>query len=108
VILIVLKAQIRPEKRDEWLAGIRQYTADVRSEPGNVSFDYYENGQDPNEFVIVEVFADAAAGSAHVATEHAQGFFPFMAKVVAAKPQINYQDLDGAAWAEMAEVTPEA
>jgi quinol monooxygenase YgiN len=107
VILIVLKAQIRPEKRDEWLAGIKQYTADVRQEPGNVSFDYYENGEKPNEFVIVETFADSDAGSAHVATEHATKFFAWMPAMITERPQINYQDIDGEAWSEMAEVTPE-
>jgi len=107
VILIVLKAKIRPEKRDEWLAGIKQYTADVRQEPGNVSFDYYENGQDPNEFAIIETFADGAAGAAHVATEHASTFFAWMPAMITTKPLINYQDLDGEAWSEMAEVSPE-
>ncbi|GAA1326852.1 putative quinol monooxygenase [Pseudonocardia xinjiangensis] len=107
MILIVLRAKIRPEKRDEWLAGISQYTADVRSEPGNVSFDYFANGEDPNEFAIVEVFADSDAGSAHVATDHAKNFFTWMPRVVSEKPRINYQDLDGEAWSEMAEVSPE-
>jgi quinol monooxygenase YgiN len=107
VILIVLKAKIRPEKRDEWLAGIKQYTADVRQEPGNVSFDYYEHGEQANEFVIVETFADGDAGSAHVATEHATKFFAWMPAMITEKPRINYQDLDGEAWSEMAEVTPE-
>jgi quinol monooxygenase YgiN len=107
VILIVLKVKIRPEKRNEWLAGIKQYTADVRQEPGNVSFDYYENSENPNEVAIIETFADSDAGSAHVATEHAQKFFPFMSRVVSEKPKINYQDLAGEAWSEMAEVSPE-
>ena len=74
MILIVIKVKIRPEKRDEWLVGLKQYTADVRQEPGNVSFDYYENSENPNEFAIIETFADSDAGSAHVATEHAQIF----------------------------------
>ncbi len=86
--------------------GIAEYTAGVRAEPGNISFDFYESGTTPNEFAIVETFADGDAGSAHVATEHAQNFFPFMATVVTKKPQINYQDLPGDAWSEMAEVTP--
>jgi quinol monooxygenase YgiN len=107
MILIVLKARIRPEKRDEWLAGIRQYTADVRAEPGNVSFDFYQHGEDDDEFVIVETFRDGDAGSAHVATRHAQDFFAAMPAWVAERPKINYQDLDGDAWSEMAEVTPE-
>ncbi|MDX6410466.1 MAG: hypothetical protein QOE13_3537 [Gaiellaceae bacterium] len=107
VILIVLKAKIRPEKRDEWLVGIMQYTAGVRQEPGNVSFDYFVNGEDPNEFAIVETFKDGDAGSAHVATEHAKNFFAWMPAMITEKPKINYQDIDGEAWSEMAEVSPE-
>lgn len=106
MILIVLKAKIRPEKQEAWLAGVEEYTAAVRSEPGNVSFDYYQNGDDPTEYVIVETFRDGDAGSAHVATDHAQKFFPWMGGVVSERPKINYQDLDGDAWNEMAEVTP--
>jgi len=107
MILIILKAKIRPEKRDEWLAGIKQYTADVRSEPGNVSFDYFENGLDPDEFAMIETFEDGDAGAAHVATKHASDFFAWMPAYVSERPKINYQDLDGEAWSEMAEVTPE-
>lgn len=107
MILIVLKAQIRPDKREEWLSGIAQYTKDVNSEPGNISFDYYENVEKPNEFVIVEVFQDSAAGDAHVKTDHAQKFFDFMGSVVPEKPLINFQSEDGKdVWGEMGEVTP--
>jgi quinol monooxygenase YgiN len=107
MILIVLTAQIRPEKRDEWLAGIKQYTADVNAEPGSISFSYYENPEKPNEFAIIETYQDSAAGDAHVNTQHAQNFFPFMSTVVAERPKINYQNVDGDAWNEMAEVTPQ-
>ncbi len=88
------------------MAGIKQYAADVRQEPGCIEFDYYENSETPNQFAIVEVFADADAGSAHVATDHAKRFFDFMPRMITKKPQINYQALDGDAWSEMAEVSP--
>ena len=104
MIFIVLKAEIRPEKRDDWLAGVRQYTADVRAEPGNLSFDAYESLDTPNEFTIVETFKDSDAGSAHVATEHATKFFEFFPKVITEVPKIVYQEIDG--WSDMAEVKP--
>ena len=107
MILIVLKAQIRPDKRAEWLDGISEYKKNVNSEPGNISFDYHENLEKENEFVIVEVFRDGRAGEEHVNTEHAQRFFPFMSTVVAERPKINFQDIDGDAWNDMAEVTPQ-
>ena len=104
VIFIVLKAEIRPEKRDDWLAGIGQYTADVRAEPGNLSFDCYESLDTPNQFVIVEGFKDSDAGGAHVATDHAKKFFEFFPTVITEVPKIVYQEIDG--WSDMAEVKP--
>ncbi len=106
MIFIVLRAEIRPEKREDWLAAIARYTADVRAEPGNISFDYYENADVPNQFVIVENFADSDAGAAHVATEHAKGFFEFFPTVITETPKIVYQELPGEGWSEMAEVKP--
>ncbi len=107
MILIVLKAQIRPDKRDEWLSGISEYKKNVNAEPGNISFDYHENFEKQNEFVIVEVFRDSKAGEDHVNTEHAQNFFDFMGSVVPEKPLINFQSEDGKdAFVEMGEVTP--
>ncbi|RTL70084.1 MAG: antibiotic biosynthesis monooxygenase [Pseudonocardiaceae bacterium] len=104
MIFIALKAKIRPEKRDEWLKGIAQYTADVNAEPGCISFEYFESTEHPNEFAILEAFTDSDAGSAHVATDHVKKFFEWMPYQVAERPKIIYQELDG--WNDMAEVTP--
>ena len=106
MIFIVLKVDIRPDKRDDWLEGIARYTAAVREEPGNLSFDCYESLDTPNEFSILECFADSDAGAAHVATEHAKEFFTsFFPYVITVKPKIIYQEVaDG--WSEMAEVSP--
>jgi len=84
VILIVLKAKIRPEKRDEWLAGIKQYTADgADRSPATSSFDYYENGQDPNEFRDHrDVSRTVPPARPHVATEHASAFFALMPAMI--------------------------
>ncbi|MCA1846043.1 MAG: antibiotic biosynthesis monooxygenase, partial [Actinobacteria bacterium] len=68
MILIVLKIQIRPDRRDVWFERIAKYTAAVRDEPGNLSFDVYESLDAPNEFSIVEGFASKEAGDAHVHT----------------------------------------
>jgi quinol monooxygenase YgiN len=105
MILIVIKAEIRADKRDQWLTGIADYTAGVRAEPGNISFDCYESIDAPNHFSIIECFADGDAGSAHVATQHAQDFFGWFPQVIVSVPKIKYQDLEGG-WDEMAEVQP--
>ena len=105
MIFIVLKVDIRPETRDDWLAGVARYTADVRKEPGNLAFGCYESLDTPNQFSILEEFADSDAGAAHVATDHAKEFFAWFPSVITEVPKIIYQELDGG-WSEMAEVKP--
>ena len=102
MILIVLKVQVRPDRRDVWLERIAKYTADVREEPGNPSFDVYESLESPNEFAIVEGFASKAAGDAHVQTDHFKDFLVWFPTVIGTAPQIiNTEVPDG--WSRMSE-----
>ena len=41
MILINLKFTVQPERADEWMDAVAKYTADVRSEPGNLFFEWY-------------------------------------------------------------------
>lgn len=101
MILIVLKIQIRPDRRDVWLERIAKYTAAVRDEPGNLSFDVYESIDAPNEFSIVEGFASKQAGDAHVQTEHFKDFLVWFPTVIGTAPQIINTQVDG--WNRMSE-----
>ena len=72
MILINLKFTVQPERADEWMDAVAKYTADVRSEPGNLFFEWYrpvEGG--PNEYFLLEGFTDEGA-QAHVASPHFQ------------------------------------
>jgi quinol monooxygenase YgiN len=104
VIFIVIRIDVRAEKRDDFLAGITRYCAQVRAEPGNRHFSCYEDVEENNRFVVVANYADQAAGEAHVASEHAQWFFGWLPSVVSRVPSIVYQELPGAGWSEMSEV----
>jgi quinol monooxygenase YgiN len=55
---------------------------------------------------IVEAFRDAAAGAAHVATDHFEAGTAAMSEAVAATPQIIHADIEATGWSEMGEVTP--
>ena len=101
MILIVLKIQIRPDRRDVWLERIAKYTAAVREETGNLSFDVYESVDAPNEFSIVEGFASKEAGDAHVQTEHFKDFLVWFPTVIGTAPQIINTQVDG--WSRMSE-----
>ena len=88
MILINLKIQIRPDRREEWLDRITRYMKDVREEPGCKSFDVYESIESPNEFSIIESFVDQDAGGAHVQTEHFKDFLVWFPTVIGAAPLI--------------------
>lgn len=55
----------------ELVAGYRQ---DVTAEPGNRRFDAFTVLDDPDLFVVVEEYEDAAAFDAHLATPHCARF----------------------------------
>ena len=70
MILVVVKNPIRPKFADDFPKLVEEFTAATRAEPGNICFDWYRSVDDPNMYVLVEAFEDAAAGEAHVNSEH--------------------------------------
>jgi quinol monooxygenase YgiN len=103
MILIVLKIQIRADRRDVWLDRIARYTKDVRDEPGCLSFDVYESIDAPNEFSIVEGFASKEAGAAHVQTDHFKDFLVWFPTVIGTAPMIINTEVPGDGFAPMNE-----
>ncbi|MDN5860170.1 MAG: antibiotic biosynthesis monooxygenase [Pseudonocardia sp.] len=104
MIFIVIRIDVRPDKREMFLDGIVRYSAQVRAEPGNLHFTCYASVESEQEYVVVANYVDQAAGEAHVTSEHAQWFFGWLPSVVARVPRIVYQELPGAGWGEMNEV----
>jgi quinol monooxygenase YgiN len=103
MILIVLKIQIRADRRDVWLDRIGRYTKAVRDEPGCLSFDVYESIEAPNEFSVVEGFASKAAGDAHVQTDHFKDFLVWFPTVIGTAPMIINTEVPGEGFARMNE-----
>ena len=103
MILIVVKNPIRPERADEFPEIVADFTAATRAEPGNVCFDWYRSVDDPNEYVLVEAFEDAAAGEAHVRSEHFQAAMTVLPTLLAGVPEIVNVEV-AAGWSRMAEV----
>lgn len=104
MIFVVIRIDIRPERREEFLTGITRYSAQVREEPGNLVFSCFASVEHPDEYAVIANYADQAAGEAHVSSEHAQWFFGWLPSVVASVPKIVYQELPGEGWSEMGEV----
>jgi quinol monooxygenase YgiN len=103
MILIVAKNPIRPEHADEFAALMAEFTDATRAEPGNICFDWYRSVEDPNDYVLVEAFADGAAGEVHVNSAHFQAAMQALPKFLAGVPEIVNVEVPGG-WSRMAEV----
>ena len=107
MILIVVKFPVRPERAEEWSALAADYARAVQSEAGNLFFEWSRSLDEPDTFVCVEGFRDAAAGAAHVGTQAFTDFVGRAPDLVSAQPQIIYVDSpDLAGWGPMGEIKP--
>ena len=68
---LVVQMEVRPDRREEFLAGMAANAeASVRDEPGCLRFDISSVDGDENRFVLYELYADAEAFAAHKTTPH--------------------------------------
>jgi quinol monooxygenase YgiN len=106
VIFIVVKWTIRADKADEWPSLIDEYTRATRGEEGNLFFEWSRSIETPNQYLLVEAFADGSAGQAHVNSDHFKKAMAWLPEVVETKPEIIHVEVPGDGWGQMAEVTP--
>ncbi len=104
MIFITVKFTIKPERADEWLDTVADFTAATRAEQGNKFFEWSRSVEEPNVFYLVEAFDDGAA-EAHVGSEHFEKAMEDMRPLVAKTPQIISQELEGKdGWDRMGEL----
>lgn len=107
MILITVKFPIREDRLEQWRELSTFYAEAVTAEPGNEFFEFSESVLEPNTFVCIEGFKDAAAGGDHMQQSHVARFMSEMPDIVAAQPQIIYVDapeVDG--FQPMGEIKP--
>ncbi len=106
MIFIVVKFTIRPDRSDEWLSLVGEFTQATRAEDGNVFFEWSRSVDNPHQFVLVEAFRDGEAGGAHVNSDHFKAAISWMPDVVAYTPEIVNVEVPQDGWGQMGEVTP--
>ncbi|MFD8564814.1 putative quinol monooxygenase [Streptosporangium canum] len=106
MIFIAVKFTVRPERSEEWLSLVDDFTQATRQEPGNVFFEWSRSVETPHQFVLLEAFASSAAGEAHVGSEHFKTAMAWMPEVIAKTPEIINVEVPGEGWSQMAELTP--
>jgi quinol monooxygenase YgiN len=107
LIFITAKFRILPEHADEWPAIAASFTEATRAEPGCLWFDWSRSLDDPHEYVLVEAFADDAAGAAHVQSEHFAAATRELPAYLAETPRIVNATVSGTDWSELGELAVE-
>ncbi|MFI6639402.1 putative quinol monooxygenase [Streptomyces sp. NPDC050504] len=107
MIFIAVRFTARPEHAENWLTLVDDFTRATRAEPGNLFFDWSRSADDPNQYVLLEAFADSDAGAAHVRSAHFAAGLEAMAGAIATTPEIiNVEIPDQQGWGAMAELSP--
>jgi quinol monooxygenase YgiN len=106
MILIVVKFTIRPDKSDDWISLVEEFTNATREEAGNVFFEWSRSVDNQDQFVLVEAFESPEAGGVHVNTDHFKKAMSWMPDVVAENPQIIHVEVPQDGWSKMAEIEP--
>lgn len=107
MIFITAKFRIRPEHAEAWPEISRPFTEATRAEPGCLWFDWSRSLDEPAEYVLVEAFADDAAGAAHVGSGHFQNAQVELPSYLVETPRIVSTTVPGTDWSELGELAVE-
>jgi (4S)-4-hydroxy-5-phosphonooxypentane-2,3-dione isomerase len=69
--VLIVSARVKPEQRGRFLEAIGDNAvSSVRDEPGCLRFDVVRDREDPDHYLLYEVYRDEAAFQAHRDTGH--------------------------------------
>ena len=104
MIFITARFPVKPEHADDWPEISRPFTEATQAEPGCLWFFWSRSLDDPAAYVLVEAFADDAAGAAHVRSEHFAQAQRELPRYLARTPDIVSTTVPGTDWSELGEL----
>lgn len=84
MFVVCVHIHVLAEHREAFIAASLENARNTVQEPGNVRFDVLQQADDPNRFVLYEVYRDEDGMKAHKQTAHyarwAEAVAPWMAE----------------------------
>jgi autoinducer 2-degrading protein len=68
--VVCVHVHVKPEHVDSFVAATLENGRNTIREPGNLRFDILRQAEDPNRFLLYEVYRDEAGMTAHKETAH--------------------------------------
>lgn len=79
---------VKPDKREEFIKLAAEATKQTRSEPGNLSYNVYEEITYPNSFIFFEEWKSRASLDKHLATPYAKSIVDQFSELVEGEPSL--------------------
>ncbi len=70
MLVVCIHVHVKPENREEFIEASLENARNTIREPGNLRFDVTQQVDDPNRFLLYEVYRDDAGMMAHKETDH--------------------------------------
>jgi (4S)-4-hydroxy-5-phosphonooxypentane-2,3-dione isomerase len=70
MFVVCVHVHVKPEHREAFIEASLDNARNTIQESGNLRFDVLEQADEPNRFVLYEVYCDDAAMKAHKETAH--------------------------------------
>ena len=68
--VVCIHVHVKPENREDFIQATLENARSTLKEPGNLRFDVNQQVDDPNRFVLYEVYRDEEGMNAHKETAH--------------------------------------
>lgn len=88
VVAILTVAEGKNAEFEEVFSGLAQAVRD--NEPGNEFYSIFRSKENPQQYKVLERYADQAALDAHAKSDHYRSAGPKLAPCMAAAPEIEY------------------
>ena len=79
---------VKPEKREEFIKLATEATKQTRNEPGNLSYNVYEENTYPNSFIFFEEWKSRRSLDKHLATPYAKSIVDKFSELVEGEPSL--------------------
>lgn len=89
MIKVVAKFLIKKEKVDEVKSITKELIDQTREEDGNLSYELYQDIDNPQIFSFIEEWQSKEALEAHMGTDHFKKALPELESISAAEAEIN-------------------
>jgi quinol monooxygenase YgiN len=91
--VIAGKFKGKPERREDIIALARSLFDPSRAEPGNISYNFYEDKGSDNSFLFFEEWKSQEAIDFHFQTPYFKGFMEKFPDMIVGPPQIKIYEI---------------